>query len=267
MLVLLLFVLAGCGEENMQNREASPGSRAVALAPVWEKLAAEKIYFGHQSVGFNIMQGLEDLAQASAGRLPMFVQTRDPGAFDKPIFAHSENGKNADAASKIEAFAETIDSGVGDRADVVFFKLCFVDITQQTDVPRVFELYRSSMSKIRMKYPRLAIVHVTVPLMTVEGGVKAWVKKWIGRAPDGYQDNVRRNEYNDQLRLAYSGKEPLYDLAGVESTTAAGKTVRFSHAGRQYQALDPLSTDDGGHLNKEGRRRAAQRLLEVLGNL
>ena len=27
----------------------------------WEKLAQKKIYFGHQSVGFNIMEGIKDV--------------------------------------------------------------------------------------------------------------------------------------------------------------------------------------------------------------
>ena len=30
-------------------------------ASIWEKLSQKKIYFGHQSVGFNIMDGVQDL--------------------------------------------------------------------------------------------------------------------------------------------------------------------------------------------------------------
>ena len=42
--------------------------KANPLAPVksvpestWKKLSEKKIYFGHQSVGFNIIKGLEDI--------------------------------------------------------------------------------------------------------------------------------------------------------------------------------------------------------------
>ena len=32
----------------------------------WEKLAAKKIYFGHQSVGFNIINGINDLMKENS---------------------------------------------------------------------------------------------------------------------------------------------------------------------------------------------------------
>ena len=90
------------------------------------------------------------------------------------------------------------------------------------------------------------------------------MKSLLGRPLGGVAENARREAYNALLRQAYQGREPVFDLARVESTRPGGGAVTASWDGRPVAALAPELTDDGGHLNAEGRRRAARALLDVL---
>ena len=71
----------------------------------WTKLSQKKIFFGHQSVGFNIIDGIEDLVKENPQIKLNIVETSDVADFDAPLFAHSRVGKNKDPKSKIDAFS------------------------------------------------------------------------------------------------------------------------------------------------------------------
>jgi hypothetical protein len=75
---------------------------------------------------------------------------------------------------------------------------------------------------------------------------------------------VRRDEYNRLLRATYAGREPVFDLARVESTAPDGTRVTVTWNGITAPALSPAYTDDGGHLNARGRLAAAREFLTVL---
>jgi hypothetical protein len=245
--------------------------KAIPLAPVknvpeftWKRLSEKRIYFGHQSVGFNIVEGLKDVIKENPHIKLNIVETNDSTMFGIPIFAHSRNGNNHDPKSKVDSFAESMDHGIGNNADYAFFKLCFVDITATTDVQEVFTYYREKMDKLKDQYPKTTFVHVTVPLTTVQRGPEAFIKKIIGRPIDGYADNIKRNEFNSLLRKEYKGKEPIFDIANIESVTSNGKSVVFTKDGKSFYAMNPEFTHDGGHLNQIGRKIVAEHLLTLL---
>ena len=92
------------------------------------------------------------------------VETRNPDDFNKGIFAHSRVGKNVDPKSKIDEFAKFTEQGIGENADIAFFKFCYVDVRSETDSQKVFDDYKKSMSNLTKKYPKTNFIHVTVPL-------------------------------------------------------------------------------------------------------
>ncbi|MDL1962413.1 MAG: hypothetical protein LWX01_12110 [Deltaproteobacteria bacterium] len=235
---------------------------------LWENLSQKKIYFGHQSVGFNIIEGIKDLMKVNPQIKLNIVETSEPEAPDNPLFAHSRVGSNMDPKSKTDAFASLMDKGIGDKADIAFFKFCYVDIAGQTDVQEVFTRYKETLARLRAKYPKTSFVHVTVPLGTSIATLKTRIKTLI-RKKDiwEYDANIRKNEFNDLLRKEYSGKEPIFDLAYVESTFPDGRRSTFTKAGETYYSMVPEYTYDDGHLNETGRKRAAEQLLVLLANL
>jgi hypothetical protein len=107
-------------------------------------------------------------------------------------------------------------------------------------------------------------MHVTAPLTIAQGGLKAGLKKLLGRVPYGVAENRRREEFNALMRQAYQGKEPIFDLARIESTAPDGTAVTVDWEGTASPAMVAAYTDDGGHLNTAGKLRAARELVSAL---
>ncbi len=249
--------------------------KANPLAPIknipesaWNKLSQMKIYFGHQSVGNNIIKGLEDILTENPQIKLNIVETNNPADFSAPIFAHSGVGKNMEPQSKIDAFADFMEKGIGGRADIAFFKLCFADIIGTTDVNKVFNAYKNTMSHLKRQYPKTTFVHVTVPLLSIQKTFKTRIKRMMGKRDEwGYDGNIKRNDFNELLRKEYEGKEPVFDLAKIESTLKDGSNLIIKEDGKSFQTLAPEYTHDGGHLNETGRKIVAQSLLVFLTEL
>lgn len=247
----------------------------------WKKLSEKKICFGHQSVGYNIIEGIKELMKENPQiRLNIvekcgFGGSSSPPELKKPIFFPFWVGKNTDPRSKIEAFAGFMEKvSVNSRPDVAFFKFCYVDVTARTDIQKIFSDYKNTMSRMKKSFPKTTFVHVTVPLTSKPIGIKAWikkskdiVKKIIGRPVFHYHDNINRNRFNEMLRKEYYGKAPIFDLAKIQSTTPDARSTSFTKKGKTYYTLAPNYTYDGGHLNELGRKKAAEQLLILLASL
>ena len=232
-----------------------------------DELSKKRIYFGHMSVGYNIIDGIRDILKENPELKMNIIETKDPSAMAPHVFAHSSVGKNMDPKSKVDDFVQSMESGLGQKVDAAFFKFCFVDIEAATNVEELFSLYKNAMSKLQGKYPKVTFIHVTVPLTTVQTGWKAPVKRIIGKPIEGYQDNIKRNQFNDLIRQEYSGREPVFDLAGIESSALDGRRASFTSNDKIYCSLMPSYTFDGGHLNEKGRKVVAEQLLILLATV
>jgi len=263
-LFLALIAASACGRKTLETTVLAnpPALSDQQLA----SLATKKIFFGHQSVGNNVVQGIRDLMRADPRLKINIVKSADPQLVSAPAFVEFEIGRNGDPQSKNEAFNAILDKGMGAQGGIAMFKYCYVDIDSSANVERMFENYRVEINTLKAKYPSLKIVHITVPLTTVEPAVKAWIKGLLGRTT--IQDvNVKRNDFNNLLRKTYSGIDPIFDLAQVESTQSDGVRSYFIRDGQEIYTLAPEFTTDGGHLNEAGRQAAAEALLQVLASL
>lgn len=270
-LVTLLLLFQGCQKETTMSKTITGESLDTVSGAAWEKLAGKRIFFGHQSVGMNILDGVDALLKAHPAIRLKIVKYADPSMFEAPVFAHAEVGRNGDPGSKCEAFEQVLDAGAGSRADIAFFKFCYMDFSNEEAVLKTFETYQEMIRRVKEKYPKLTLVHITVPLTSMDtglsAGLKIWVKKNLGKKSGGPYANVGRERLNDLLRKTYGGKEPLFDLAAIESTSPSGEPVTFGHEGKMYPSLYQGYTSDGGHLNENGKRILAQRLLLFLARI
>jgi hypothetical protein len=216
---------------------------ALLLASTAAAAGEPRIYFGHQSVGANILQGVKELGTTLSIKDEFLAENGDP-------------------LLKLENFKKAV--GEGSRYDIALVKFCYVDVDADTDPRALFEGYRATIAALRAKNPRTTFVHVTLPLTTVQTGPKALAKRLLGRAPYGTIENVKRAEYNSLLRRTYAGREPIFDLARLESTAPDGTVATVTWNGSTVPAMAPAYTDDGGHLNAAGRTRAAREFLAVL---
>ncbi len=267
MVLAAVAVLAASQAKKSETMIASGQPQIEGQAETFQALSTRRIYFGHQSVGADIVKGIQEITAGKQSARLHVVMSADSSAFDQPVFAHSRIGENGNPDSKIDQFADIIQSGAGNRADTALFKLCYIDIVAGTDIQKIFSHYRETLSRLKKTYPGTRFVHVTVPLTTLQTGPKAWAKRALGRPAGGYQDNIARSAYNELMRKEYAGREPIFDLAKIESTFPDGKRSSFLDNGYEIDTLVPAYTTDGGHLNELGRGRAAQELLHVLEGL
>ena len=223
-------------------------------AATLKRLADLRVVFGHQSVGRNIVEGVRDIVSQLRGSWPIVdLNGRDDAA--RGWLAHGPVGRNGDPRSKTREFCDLLAGPLGGYVDVALHKYCYVDVTATSDVDGLFADYRTSMAALRRSRPQVTVVHVTVPLVRVRRGPRAWARTMLGGGASQPTDNARREAFNDRLRSEYSGQEPVFDLAALESSVSGARALR------------PDYTDDGGHLNPHGREAVAAALLETLAAL
>ena len=266
-ILLLFLILLSCSEEgefsNMNTKNNNPQINAADI----KKLASKKIYFGHQSVGYNIIDAIKTQTPSDSGLI--ITETCNPQDFKKPLFAHSQNGENFKPESKIASFAQKMDSGLGDKVDIAFFKFCYVDVTAGTDVVKLFTEYKNTMNLLIKKYPKTKFLHVTVPVTSeksngLKNQIKYFIKKLTGNKTGEIYDNINRMKFNDLLRKEYG--EKVFNLASIESSDNSGNEIVSEKGGIKHQILLPQYTNDGGHLNYEGGRIVALKIIQFINN-
>lgn len=206
------------------------------------------MFFGHQSVGQDVLDGVRRLAGQGE---PV------------PAIRDAAIGDNEDPLGKIEDFEARVRGGIGDQVEVAMMKLCYIDIDAGTDVEALFETYRSTLSALERDYPAVTFVHVTVPLTTERGPLSRLRARLGGSDRFGPAENLARERLNARIRDTYAA-DRLFDLAAVESTRPDGTRVRGSHAGSDYFALHDGYAADLGHLNAAGAEVAAAAWLRAV---
>ena len=258
---LLLVLTAGCivvacgrSEGSVSEQESQVDMRSIIQD--LRAVSKARILLGHQSVGRNILAGLDSLAEDAGVPLRILEVTGAPpeGA---GIF-HSNVGRNGDPDSKCEMFAQLLTAYGRPHYDIAMMKFCYVDLGRDTplEVAAMLDRYSQLVENIRSTRPEVQLVHVTIPLRADPPGVKTKVKRIIGYPTWEDGGNILRNVFNDALRDRYAG-EPLFDLAAVESTLPDGTRSSFEHEGSAIYTLANMYTKDGGHLNELAQRRAA----------
>lgn len=216
--------------------------------------ARYRVFFGHQSVGENLIQGL----RCMGNRVPIvdtFPNSEDYGLW------HNRLGQNARPESKLQDFADKLKDGTGTWCEMALMKLCYVDITARTDVEQLWKQYEKTMSAIRAQVPKLKLLHVTVPLNRTHTGLKGFLISMLRPQPR-MDNNLARERFNNRLRDRYNGL--VFDLARLEATAPDGRLCTVIHQGSRVPSLCSSYTHDGGHLNASGRDHIARAFAQFL---
>lgn len=265
-LLVVCVALTSCSGEDVSDSMKQPALQGSGMdvagtdTTQWPLLRDARIYFGHQSVGGNIVEGLRETGIAGESGPLTVVRSRERGA--GPALQEFQIGENGRPESKIADFAAVLQQVADPDGGVAVFKYCYLDIGADTDVDRLFARHRDAVREMRSGNPKLTFVHVTAPLTTLESGPRYLVKRVLGK-PTTRDANARRSAFNEMIRKEYAG-EPIFDLARVESTRPDGSRSFFTTGGDTVYTLSPELTDDGGHLNAAGRRAAALEFASVL---
>jgi hypothetical protein len=272
---MLPFLIAvACSSSDMQTEANRNKMESIEKLPVesWQSLSLKKIFFGHQSVGYDIMNGIKDVMDERPHIELNLLEAKNTNGSGAPAFVHAAVGRNCDPKSKVSEFQELLDAGLGKETDIAFVKFCFVDLLPGSAADTIFDDYRRAMADLKQRFPRTTFVHVTVPLTSDEKGIKGVFKKTkdiiksiLGKT-NAY-DNTSRNMFNSRMRKEYQGREPVFDLAAIEATYPDGRQLVNDRHGIRHYSLIPEYTNDGGHLNKLGRKIVAEQLLIFLAKV
>lgn len=247
--LLVCAMILACGEAGI------PADRAVEPSPSEvATLGSTRIFFGHQSVGRNVLSGIAEVAPSLR-----VIRADDPAALEEGGLVEASIGRNGDPASKDRAFLEaTARLGPG---DVALYKYCYVDMSPDSDPDSLAARYERTLAEVATRGVRT--VAVTMPLTTVAPAWKRWLKQALGR-PTDRELNALRQRFNDHLRRG--GDRPLVDLARLEATGPDGKVRSVTVEGQTVEVLVEAYTDDGSHLNARGRRHVASHFLRALAH-
>jgi lysophospholipase L1-like esterase len=238
-----------------------------SIASDLDTLARHRIFFAHQSVGANILDGLRDLLRehgrdfviAEWGRSPAPSDAAKPGG----VLWHARVGRNEEPASKCEHFSRLLDEELAGQVDIALLKFCYIDINQRTDVARLFDQYQQTFQDLARRHPSVTFVPVTAPLRHAASGPGIWLRERLGLPNRSKRDNLARQAFNVRLRERYAGT-PLFDLAAAEATRPDGRREVFTYESTTAESLVGGYTDDGGHLNAAGRRAVAAAFVRAL---
>lgn len=264
----IIVFISACGKENydMNDYFKMYGGDTGDVRAFIEQVSDQIIYFGHQSVGENILGGIEEWKRNTGATLNI-VESRVLSSEQAPAFAHYRVGQNGDPRGKIDDFLLQLEEVPADKAGIAFFKLCYVDINESTDVEVLFEYYKEKMLYAREHYPTLKIILVTAPVTGIQTGLKATAKKLLNRQPAGVLENIRRDDFNERIRGELSDSFSIFDLAAIETTLPDGSRNTYRYKGKEYPCMPGFYSSDLGHLNDFGAKIVSHNLLAFLSEI
>jgi hypothetical protein len=227
------------------------------------KVSRTSVFFGHQSVGMNVLDGVPGIYAAHGMKAPPIEQGSTRPGTDSGFIGHAFIGENEKPLLKIGDFDAKMRSGIGQQVDVAMMKLCYVDIMSNTDVNALFARYRETIAILERDFPNVTVVHVTVPLMTEQGSLSKLKSRLTGSSRFGPAENAARERLNALIRREYAGAH-LFNLAAAESTAPDGSRAAGTYQGQQYYRLYDGYASDSGHLNADGARVAAMAWLKAI---
>ena len=225
----------------------------------------ERIFFGHKSVGSNILQGISEISIKNNNERIAILNINDASELPNTYLLEANIGDNGNPKGKIDEFAKLINQMAQNGLTIAMMKLCFVDLNENSNIDDIFNYYSAKIDSLRIIYPDLIIIHFTVPLTskrTMFSRVKDFLKR---RSNKSMLDNVIRNNYNKLIFSKYPN-DLIFDLAKLESTFPDGTREQFIYNGKHYNSLVPDYTDDGGHLNEKGRQMVAKNLISFIAD-
>ncbi|MHB1010524.1 MAG: hypothetical protein ACYC1E_15120 [Propionibacteriaceae bacterium] len=250
LLVATVLAVVAAGAVVWFGQERSPVMTvevATSREDELRRFAASRVFFGHQSVGANIIAGVQATFTES-GLALLVTETREVEAGETGVLAHAPVGRNGDPYSKMADFAAILDGPSGSRVGVALLKLCYIDVVAGTDVDALFAAYASMLADLERRHPAVRFLAATVPLTT-------------DRTDPA--DNVARERYNELVRARFAASGDLYDIAAVEATLAQSPMERRSGS-TPYHVLNKALAADSGHLNDLGARLAAAELIRLV---
>jgi hypothetical protein len=210
-----------------------------------------RLMYRHASIGANMQQGLDCLANNFGDRRPASC-----GAFYNPKYDHSnwsfQFRGNPGWIEKIEDFVVEVNAQADDY-DAFTFTLGYVDALDGMTYPEISD--PSNFEEM-----------VIGPVEALEAAQSDKIFIWW-TIPLARLDNENTQRFNDMVRTyASENGKPLLDIADIESHAPDGTPARSE---RGLEIIDQAYTNESrsGHLNETGRDRMARAIWVFMAQL
>jgi hypothetical protein len=142
-ILIIVALLGGCKERMDIKSDEIERDMAIIRDEGIKALDSKKVFFGHASVGYNVIEGIENIkANSDRFKLITVQELKENVVADKPGIYHAKNGKNSFPKTKVEAFRTFLEENKrGSQFDIAFFKFCYVDIHKESNVQEIFDYY------------------------------------------------------------------------------------------------------------------------------
>ena len=221
---------------------------------------SKRVIFAHQSVGWQVIQGIGTLAD-HLGRPDPLVVDVETGTIPPTggYIGHWYVWSNGDGLGKVAEFDAMIRGGLHAQADIFVLKFCYADLrgTSGYTPAQLFAAYETTIDGLRATYPTKTFVAATETIV-------------MSSDEDG-PANALRMAFNDLVRAKYGGAGPLWDIALALSTDPDGNRIRTGSPGSWVEHLySGYASADQEHISGPdmiGRTTAATPLLLILAGL
>lgn len=215
---------------------------------------AKRTVFGHQSVGMQILDGVNMLADDLGAPDPTFYDYESTALPATGGFiAHFYAGTNGDVFTKTAEYLSHLASGLASQVDVVVLKFCYADLRSNSGYTpqQMFDEYKRWVDVIESTYPSITVVYATETIV-------------MGENSDGTTNNILRQTYNNLVRAEYGASGRLWDVADLESTDPAGNKILYNGVESLYSGY---ASPDQRHLYYPGRPVVAAPLLQIIAGI
>lgn len=236
------------------SSEPPPGDPPETLDLATYNLALSKrTVFGHQSVGYQVLQGVNMWADEFGVPDPTLYDVESAtlpstGGFISHFYA----GTNGDPFSKMNEFLDHLANGLADEVDIVVLKFCYADLRTGSGhtAQQMFDAYKAWVDEIESTYPALTIIYATEAIV-------------MGENSDGSNNGVRQT-FNNLVRAEYAASGRLWDVADIESTDPDGNKVLYGGIESLYSGY---ASPDQRHIYGLGRTTVAAGFLQMIASI
>lgn len=236
------------------NQAGTPPPDGVLTLTQYNAAMSKRVVFGHQSVGYQAIQGVQMWADD--------LNTSDPNVIDVEsgtvpatggFFGHLYAGTNGDARTKTAELLSLLQNGLAAKVDIVVLKFCYADLRSNSGYTpqQMFNTYKTWVDTVESSFPNLKVIYATEAIV-------------MGANSDGGANNVLRQTYNNLVRAQYASSGRLWDVAKIESTDPSGNRVLHNGVESLYSGY---ASPDQRHIYGLGRTTVSAPLLQLIAQL
>lgn len=221
---------------------------------------SQRMIFAHQSVGWQVVQGTNALADDLGQPDPLVIDV-ESGTIPPTggYLGHWYVWENGDGIGKVAEFDSMIRAGLHGGADVFVLKFCYADMrpTSGYTPAQLFAAYETVLDQLIADYPGKVFIPATETI--------------VMEVDEDGPANALRMQYNELVRAKYGPTGRLWDIARALSTDPEGNRITTVVSGQTVEHLySGYASADQEHISGPdsiGRKTAATPLLLILAGL